>query len=345
MVREAAILSFCPVLKPGCLPGEWSWSYHVHFIGWHKRHDEWLDEDRLRKMTASSTKEKFQKEVDLQRASQKESSTEQVTDSRKRDRKGITKDNTTPSATSCKKKYRWRCHRCDLLNDPNHTKCSGCQGWKGGKRLRKEEPEVVNESSEEEESSEGEEEESSEEEEHESSEEDDEESSEDEEESESAAGSSDDESSDDEQILNWRQRKRLTCIAEGCSRLRHFGRHATLCRSHFIEAQEAAENARSDDDSGDDDSNAEADPEVRVGVDNNTRGKGEDGDEEIKGDTGAATSSAVGTARPVSVVTASSGSIGGGGGGQSSGGVSNLMDMIRILKDSDDEDSDEDLFA
>ena len=32
--------------------------------------------------------------------------------------------------------------------------------------------------------------------------------------------------------------------------------------------------------------------------------------------------------------------IGGGGGGQSSGGVSNLMDMIRILKDSDDEDSD-----
>ena len=68
---------------------------------------------------------------------------------------------------------------------------------------------------------------------------------------------------------------------------------------------------------------------------------------EIKGYTGAATSSAVGTARPLSVVTASSGSIGGGGGGQSSVGPigSNLMDMIRILKDSDDEDSDEDLFA
>ena len=309
-------------------------SYHVHFIGWHKRHDEWLDEDRLRKMTASSTKEKFQKEVDLQRASQKESSMEQVTDGRKRDRKGITKDNTTPSATSCKKKYRWRCHRCDLLNDPKHTKCSGCQGWKGGKMPRKEEPEVVDMSEENETDDEpSEEEESSEEDEEESSEEEEEESSEEEEESESAAAeSSDDESSDDEQVLNWRQRKRLTCIAEGCSRLRHFGRHATLCRSHFIEAQEAAENARSDDDSDDDDSNAEADPEVR-------------GDEEIKGDTGAATISDVGTARPLSVVTSSSGSIGGGGGGQSSGGVSNLMDMIRILKDSDDEDSDEDLFA
>ena len=307
----------------------------MHFVGWHKRHDEWLDEDRLRKIPpkeqVTAGRKRGRKGI-----TKANPTTEPVTDGRKRDRKGITKDNTTPPATSCKKKYRWRCHRCDLLNDPNQTKCSGCQGWKGGKRPRKEEPEVVDMSEENEtddESSEEEEEESSEEEEEESSEEEEEESSEEEEESESAAAeSSDDESSDDEQILNWRQRKRLTCIAEGCSRLRHFGRHATLCRSHFIEAQEVAENARSDDDSDDDDSNAEADPEVR-------------GDEEIKGDTGAATISDVGTGRPLSVVTASSGSIGGGGGGQSSGGVSNLMDMIRILKDSDDEDSDEDLFA
>ena len=360
VVREAVILSFCPVLKPGCMPGEWSWSYRVHFVGWHKRHDEWLDEDRLRKISASSTKEKFQKEMDKQRALEAEISAKESADSPAKQARTGQKRGREVAAKQAKstppvKKYRWRCHRCDVLNAANHTKCSTCQAWKGGKMPRKEESE--DESSEEEnegraassrcsvegcnkykqngndgmcrahflESQEAIEDESSE----------DEESSEEEEEE---SELSDEESSDEEDMLNWRQRKRLTCAMEGCTRLRQFGQRGTLCKLHFLEAQEEAENASSDNDSGDD-SGDEADSDV-VGDVGDEAGAAE----EMEADANAA--STPNTTRLPSVVTAYSGSSGVLSGGQSSGG-SNLMDMINILKDSDDEDDndDEDLFA
>ena len=386
VVREAVILSFCPVLKPGCMPGEWSWSYRVHFVGWHKRHDEWLDEDRLRKMSASSTKEKFQKEMDKQRALEAEISAKESADSPAKQARTGQKRGREVAAKQAKstppvKKYRWRCHRCDVLNAANHTKCSTCQAWKGGKMPRKEESEVVeisDESEVEDESNEEEEEgpaassrcsvegcnkykqngndgmcrahflESQEANDDESSE--DEESSgdesseegEEEEEEEEESELSDEESSDEEDMLNWRQRKRLTCAIEGCARLRQFGQRGTLCKLHFLEAQEEAENASSDKDSGDD-SGGEADSDIVV-EDNIGGGKEECPATEMESDANAA--STAGTTRPPTVLTACSGSSGVLSGGQSSGG-SNLMDMINILKDSDDEDDndDEDLFA
>ena len=215
---------------------------------------------------------------------------------------------------------------------------------------RKEESEVVevsDESEEEDESSEeenesSEDEESSDDESSEEEEEEEEEESSEEEESEL----SDEESSDEEDVLNWRQRKRLTCAIEGCTRLRQFGQRGTLCKLHFLEAQEEAENASSDNDS-DDDSGIEADSDI-VAEDITCIGDGneEGGTNEMEGGKNAARTCAVGTTRPSSVVTAYSGSSGILSGGQSSGG-SNLMDMINILKDSDDEDDndDEDLFA
>ena len=195
VVREAVILSFCPVLKPGCMPGEWSWSYRVHFVGWHKRHDEWLDEEHLRKMSSLSTKEKFQKEMDKQRALQAEASakesakapTKKASTGQKRSREAAVKATSTPSA----RKYRWRCHRCDEQNDPNHTKCSTCRAWRGGKMPRKEESEVVevlDESEEEDESSE--------------------------EENEGPAASS-------------------RCSVEGCNKYKQNGNDG-MCRSHFL---------------------------------------------------------------------------------------------------------------
>ena len=272
------------------------------------------------------------------------------------------------------KKYRWRCHRCDVLNSPDHTKCSTCQAWKGGKMPRKEESEVVeisDESEEEDESSEEEKEgqaassrcsvegcnkykqngndgmcrahflESQEATDDESSE--DEESSDDEEEEEEEESElSDEESSEEEDILNWRQRKRLTCAIEGCTRLRQFGQRGTLCKLHFLEAQEEAENASSDNDSGDD-SGDEADSDVLVRG-NIGGGKEECPATEMESDANA--TSTAGTTRPPTVLTACSESSGVFSGGQSSEG-SNLMNMINILKDSDDEDDndDEDLFA
>lgn len=330
-------------------------------------------------MSASSTKEKFQKEVDEQRALQAEVSAaesakapaKQTSTGQKRGREAAVKAKSTPSV----KKYRWRCHRCDVLNDPNHTKCSTCQAWKGGKMPRKEESEIVqvsDDSEVEDKSNEEEEEgppmssrcrvegcnkykrnandgmcrshflESQEANEDEWREESSGKESSEEEEEDSDV--SDDESSDEEDMLNWRQRKRLTCAMEGCTRLRQFGQRGTLCKLHFLEAQEEAENASSDNDS-DDDSSDEADSDIVA--EDNSGGGNEEGSarsKEMEGDINAA--STAGTTRPPSVVTACSGSIGVLSAGQSSGG-SNLMDMIEILKDSDDEDGndDEDLFA
>ena len=351
-------------------------------------------------MSASSTKEKFQKQIDEERAKQAEAVSKesmkvpakQTNAGQKRGREAAVKAKSTPSV----KKYRWRCHRCDELNDPNKARCFGCQGWKGGKRLRMEDSEVVeildeseaeDELSEEEEegppmssrcivegcnkykrsgndgmcrshfreSQEVDEEESSEEEEdegksseeepseEEESSEEDEESS-DEESSEEDEESSDDESSDEEGMLNWRQRKRLTCAAEGCTRLRQFGQYGTLCRIHFLEAQEAG-NSSNDNDVDAVDSGDEADPEVVAKDHTDVGNEDEEGAKDMEGDVDAA--STVGAERPSSVVTAFSGSSGLLSGGQSSSAVSNLMDMIQILKDSDDEDDndDEDLFA
>lgn len=196
------------------------------------------------------------------------------------------------------------------------------------------------------ESQEVDEEESSEEEEieEESSEEESSEEDEEEESSEEDEESSDDESSDEEGMLNWRQRKRLTCAAEGCTRLRQFGQYGTLCRIHFLEAQEAG-NSSNDNDVDAVDSGDEADPEVVAKNHTDVGNEDEEGAKDMEGDVNAA--STVGAERPSSVVTAFSGSSGILSGGPSSSAVSNLMDMIQILKDSDDEDDndDEDLFA
>mmetsp|Transcript_17933 Transcript_17933/g.39785 ORF Transcript_17933/g.39785 Transcript_17933/m.39785 type:complete len:871 (-) Transcript_17933:1298-3910(-) len=128
---EAVIHAFRPILKSGSEPDDWSWSYLVHFIGWNNRHDEWLDEELLRKVTpttaawAEQVRKGAQKQASSPRPSHSTNTSTPGT-SRKRERE----------AESPRKK-RWRCHRCDQQNDPDHNKCSECLCWKGGKTPRK----------------------------------------------------------------------------------------------------------------------------------------------------------------------------------------------------------------
>ena len=123
---EAIVHAFRPILKPTNEPDGWSWSYFVHFVGWSHRHDDWVDEEDLQKVTPSTTAwaERTRKEARERTSSPKpikHTSTSIASVSRKREREA-----------ESPKRRRWRCHRCNELNDPDHSKCS-CQGWKGGK--------------------------------------------------------------------------------------------------------------------------------------------------------------------------------------------------------------------
>ena len=146
--REAEIKSFRPVEKQGS--DEWSWSYLVHYVGWNSRHNDWIDEMNIYKATPANKKWAEEIQAEVERRRQRESSqpkpsscstgstpTKTPGSSRKRERR------VNDETSSAKQEKKWQCDRCDLLNEPIRTRCSGCQGWKGGKAPRKSESQKV----------------------------------------------------------------------------------------------------------------------------------------------------------------------------------------------------------
>ena len=120
---------------------EWSWSYLVHYVGWNSRHNDWIDEINIYKVTPANKKwaEEIQAEVERRRQHESSqpkpsscSSTPTNTPGSSRKRKRRVNDETS----SAKREKKWQCDRCDLLNEPNRTRCSSCQGWKDGKLPR-----------------------------------------------------------------------------------------------------------------------------------------------------------------------------------------------------------------
>ena len=127
---------------------EWSWSYLVHYVGWNSRHDDWIDEINIYKATPANKKWAEEIQAEVERRRQRESSqpkpsscsstpTNTPGSSRKRERR------VNDETSSAKQEKKWQCDRCDLLNESTRTRCSGCQGWKGGKATRTSESQKV----------------------------------------------------------------------------------------------------------------------------------------------------------------------------------------------------------